>query len=179
MRAAISAGDLAAVGTAAVTVFNPAPGGGTSAVLTFTISQPPALSVSATSAAGGTQVTMTLANGFGGSSDWLALASTSASNTSYLQWTYVGAGVTSRTWTVTLPPTLGSYEFRLLLDNGYVRAATSPTITAVAGGPPTLTVDATTVVAGKNVMVTLTNGAGGATDRDALVSALASLATAT
>jgi len=38
VTAAIPASDIAAAGTASVTVFNPAPGGGTSNVLTFTIS---------------------------------------------------------------------------------------------------------------------------------------------
>jgi hypothetical protein len=37
LRASIPAGDVAATGTAQVTVFNPAPGGGTSAAQTFTI----------------------------------------------------------------------------------------------------------------------------------------------
>jgi len=53
-------------------------------------------------------------------------------NTSYLQWTYVGAGVSTRTWTVTMPTTPGTYEFRLLLNNGFTRAATSPTVTTIS-----------------------------------------------
>ncbi|OPZ45108.1 MAG: Ser-Thr-rich glycosyl-phosphatidyl-inositol-anchored membrane family protein [Euryarchaeota archaeon ADurb.BinA087] len=40
LTAAIPASDIASVGTAMVTVFNPAPGGGTSAARTFTISGP-------------------------------------------------------------------------------------------------------------------------------------------
>ena len=40
LRAAISAADIAAAGTAQVTVFNPAPGGGTSNQLAFTINNP-------------------------------------------------------------------------------------------------------------------------------------------
>jgi hypothetical protein len=40
----------------------------------------------------------------------------------------VGSGVTAKTWTVTVPSP-GTYEFRLFLNNGYTRAATSPTIT--------------------------------------------------
>ena len=89
----------------------------------------PTLTVSATSVAPGAQVTMTLTNGPGGSTDWLALAATTAPNTSYLQYTYVGAGVTTRTWTVTMPTTPGTYEFRLFLNGGYTRAATSPPVT--------------------------------------------------
>ena len=37
LQAAVTAADIAAAGTAAVTVFNPAPGGGTSGAITFTI----------------------------------------------------------------------------------------------------------------------------------------------
>jgi subtilisin len=129
LRTAISSTDLAAVGTAQVTVFTPAPGGGLSSALTFAINPPPSLGVSAASVVGGADVTTTLTNGFGGSKDWLALASTTAANTTYVQWVYVGAGVTTRTWTVTMPATPGTYEFRLFLNNGYTRVATSPTVT--------------------------------------------------
>jgi hypothetical protein len=72
---------------------------------------------------------VTLTNGFGGSTDWLALAPTGAPSTGYLLWIYVGAGATSRTWTVTMPTTAGTYEFRLFLNNSYSIAATSPPIT--------------------------------------------------
>ena len=79
---------------------------------------------------GGT-VTMALTGGAGGSTDWLALAAVGAPNTTYSQWTYVGAGLTTRTWTATVP-TAGTYEFRLFLNDGYSRAATSPAVTASA-----------------------------------------------
>ncbi|HEV3139970.1 MAG TPA: S8 family serine peptidase, partial [Vicinamibacterales bacterium] len=131
LTAAIPASDLAAPGTASVTVFTPAPGGGTSSPLTFTIAQVPFLAVSATTVACGASVTVTLTNGYGGSLDWIALAATSAPNTTYLQYTFVGNGVKNRTWTVTMPATPGAYEFRLFLDNGYTRVATSATVTAV------------------------------------------------
>jgi subtilisin family serine protease len=133
LSAAIPATDLAASGTAQVTVFSPAPGGGTSAALPFTIGGTPTLNVSATNVAGGAPVTVTLTDGFGGSADWLALAPTTAPNGSYLLWTYVGSGVTTRTWTVNVPTTPGTYEFRLFLNNGSTRAATSPTVTVAAG----------------------------------------------
>jgi hypothetical protein len=77
----------------------------------------------------GGSVTVTLTDGFGGALDWLAFAATSAPNTSYVQYIYVGGGVTTRTWTITAPATAGTYEFRLFLNDGYTRAATSPTVT--------------------------------------------------
>ncbi|HKF68558.1 MAG TPA: IPT/TIG domain-containing protein, partial [Vicinamibacterales bacterium] len=136
LQAAIPATDIAAIGTAQVTVFTPSPGGGTSPALPFTIGGTPTLSVTATSATTGAPVTVTLTNGFGGSTDWLALAATGASPTSYLQWTYVGAGVTTRTWTVNMPATAGTYEFRLFLNNSSTITAKSPTITVSAGPSP-------------------------------------------
>jgi hypothetical protein len=136
IQAAISASDLATTGTAQVTIFAPAPGGGTSAALTFTITPPPSLAVSATSVAGGGSVTTTLTNGFGGAGDWLGLAATGAAPTSYLQYVYIGSGVTTRTWTVTMPTTAGAYEFRYFPNNGYTVAASSPTVTVTASPSP-------------------------------------------
>ena len=101
----------------------------TSAPITATVGTPPVLTVSTTTAAPGTPVTVTLTNGYGGGTDWLALAQTGSPSNSYIQFTYVGAGVTTRTWTVTMPSTPGTYEFRLFLNNGYTLAATSPPIT--------------------------------------------------
>jgi hypothetical protein len=132
LRASIAAADIATAGSASVTVFTPAPGGGTSAPLTFTIApaaQTPQLTVSARTVARGGTVTVTLTNGAGGIADWLAFALSSAPNTQYYTYTYVGLGVRTRTWTITVPMTPGTYEFRLFFNDGYVRAATSPTVT--------------------------------------------------
>jgi hypothetical protein len=164
LQAAIGVADIAGVGTVQVTVFTPAPGGGLSSGLTFTVSSSASLAVSATSVAGGSSVTTTLTNGFGGAGDWLALAATGAPNTSYLQYTYVGNGVTTRTWTVVMPSIGGTYEFRLFLNNGYARAATSAPITVTGGLPPSLAVNATSVHGGSSVTMTLTNGLGGSGD---------------
>jgi hypothetical protein len=59
----------------------------------------------------------------------ICIGSTSSPEGAYVQCTYVGAGVTTRTWTVTMPSTPGTYELRLYLNNGYVRTTTSPTVT--------------------------------------------------
>jgi hypothetical protein len=139
----------------------------TSPTVTVSATSPPALTVSATSVTAGSPVTVTLTNGLGGASDWLALAATGSGDASYLQWTYVGSGVTTRTWTVTMPATAGTYEFRLF-RNGYIRAATSPPVTVTTGPPATLSVSATNVAPGAQVTATLTNGFGGQTDWIAL-----------
>jgi hypothetical protein len=125
----LSAADVGAVGTGQVSVSSPTPGGGVSATVPLDIIAAPVLSVSGTAAAAGTPITVTLTNGAGGSADWLAFALSSAPDTSYVQYVYVGGGVTSRTWTVTAPSTPGEYEFRLFLNYGYTRAATSPPVT--------------------------------------------------
>ena len=175
LQAAITASDIATSGTIPVTVFNPSPGGGTSGAAIFTIDQPPTLTVSATNVAGGAAVTVTLTAGYGGTYDWLALAQTSSPTTSYVQWTYVGAGVTSRTWTVNMPATAGDYEFRYFQNNSYVLTAKSPTVTVTAPPPSatTLTVSATSVAPGASVTVTLNGGLGGSTDWLALAATTA------
>jgi subtilisin family serine protease len=135
LQASIAAADIATSGTAMVSVLTPSPGGGTSAELPFTIRDMPVLAVNATSVAGGTALTVTLTNGAGGGGDWLALAATGSANASYLQYTYVGGGVTTRTWTVTAPTSPGTYEFRLFANYGYTRLATSPAVTVLPGAP--------------------------------------------
>jgi subtilisin family serine protease len=142
----------------------------TSPAVTVQAPPPPTLTVSTTTAAAGEPVTLTLTNGLGGTTDWLAFAPTSAPNNSYLQFTYVGAGVTTRTWTVTMPSTSGTYEFRLFKQASFVRIATSLPITVQGAPPPPpgLAVSKTTAATGEQVTVTLTNGPGGATDLLAL-----------
>ena len=50
-------------------------------------------------------------------------------DTAYLQDLLIDRGVPNRTWTVTMPATLGRYEFRLFLNDGSTRAATNPAVT--------------------------------------------------
>ena len=163
LRAAIAAADIAAVGQSSVTVATPAPGGGVSNALPFSATPPAVLTVNATAVAPGTSVTMTLTNGPGGAYDWLSLAATTAANSSYVTFTYVGAGVTTRTWTVTMPSTPGTYEFRLFLNNGYTRAATSPTVTVSAGINPAPSISSLSPArasAGAAAFTLTVNGAG-------------------
>ena len=144
----------------------------TSPAVNVTAPPAPTLAVSATTVQPGASVTLTLTNAPGGAKDWLGFTTVSAPDGSgqYPQWVYVGAGITTRTWTVTVPTTPGQYQFRFFLNDTYVRTATSPTVTVPAppppppGSTPVLTVSATTVQAGDPVTVTLTNGSGGAKD---------------
>lgn len=125
------------------------------------------LTVDVTSAQPGEPITVTLTGGLGGAYDWLAFAGAGTPATSYLSYTYVGSGVTTRTWTVTAPSVVGDYEFRLLLNNGYDVAATSPVVTVEVTEPEhpaELTVDQTTAAPAETVTVSLTNGYGGSGD---------------
>ncbi|HEX6163369.1 MAG TPA: Calx-beta domain-containing protein, partial [Vicinamibacterales bacterium] len=85
----------------------------------------------ATTVMTGAMLTTQLTNAPGGATDWVALAPVSAPNESYAAYTYVGAGVTSRNWSVPAPNVVGPYEFRLFLNNGYARAATSAAVNVV------------------------------------------------
>jgi subtilisin len=166
LTASIPASDLATPSSGlSITVFSPAPGGGTSASRTLALIQP-SLAVSTTTVQAGSPVTVTLTNGPGDAEDWLGFVAVGTPDGpgKYIQWVYVGAGVTTRTWTVTAPATPGAYEFRFFPNDTFTRAATSAAITVTPPPPPALTVSATTVQPGTPVTVTLANGPGGATD---------------
>jgi len=159
LQASIAASDVAAAGTAQVSVWTPAPGGGASGNLPLTIANPlPSLTGNPTMVVGGTAVTVMLNNGLGGAEDWLAFADVSAPDTIYLTWTYVGAGVTSRTWTVMMPTTGGPYEFRLFLNGGFTRAATSSQISVVPAAPVITSLNPNTAVAGTSSVTLNVNG---------------------
>jgi hypothetical protein len=100
---------------------------------------------------------VTLTNGFG--NNWMARVRPGRRGQQQLrQFVYVGAGVTTRTWTVTAPSTPGNYEFRLFKQGSFILAATSPTVVVAAPPAPVLTVNATAVGGGQSVTVTLTTG---------------------
>ena len=93
----------------------------------------PSLNVSSATVAAGSPVTVSLNNGLGGAQDWMAVAQATAPDTSYLFFTYVGPGVTSRTWTFNAPAAAGQYEVRLFQNNGFTRLATSPVFAVMPG----------------------------------------------
>jgi hypothetical protein len=140
----------------------------TSPAVTVTAPSAPRLTVAALSSPGDSgaltgPIAVTLSNGPGGATDWLALAPAGSASTTVTQWTWVGAGVTTRTWTVT-PPASGTYEFRLFLDNSYVRAATSQAFAWGGGAGTSLTPSVATVASGGSLSVSLAGAPGGALD---------------
>lgn len=91
-----------------------------------------ALVVDNDNVAPGESVTVSLQNAPGGDTDWISLAPVGTPGTSFLQWKYVGAGVTELDWTVNMPATEGTYEFRLHPNNTYEITIASAPITVTA-----------------------------------------------
>ena len=89
----------------------------------------PAISVSSQSVTGGTSMSATLTNGLGGPFDWLTYAPVGSPDSEYWSWTYVPGGLSTYTWTFSVPAVPGTYEIRLLLNGGYTKVATSAPIT--------------------------------------------------
>jgi hypothetical protein len=109
--------------------------------------QSPSVTATPTTVAPGGTITVTVANGPGSPTDWVALAPTTAPDTTYLDWKYLndstippGAGLTSATVHLTAPSTSGTYEVRFFANFGFTRLATSSPIT-VQAGLPTLSIN--------------------------------------
>jgi len=127
--ATIPASDITSAGVLGITVVTPAPGGGTSSAQSLTVAAP-SITVSTTSGAPGTAITVILSNPPATPNSWMALAAVGAPNPSYFAWTFIGLrpGTTTKTWTVTLPAAPGQYQVRFFEGLTYNRTATSPTI---------------------------------------------------
>ncbi|HLC41270.1 MAG TPA: IPT/TIG domain-containing protein [Methylomirabilota bacterium] len=195
LRAAISASDIATAGSAQVTVFTPAPGGGTSNALTFTISpsvpdlqltslsNPPAAAIVGTSF----NVTDTTANTGTGSagtsttSYWLSLDATIASGDQQIgsrEVPALGAGASSSdTVTVTVPTSLapGNYYLGACADDPATVAESSETnncrastTTLTVGGLPTIN-SLSPVSGAVGASVTITGSNFGATEGSSTV----------
>jgi hypothetical protein len=96
----------------------------------------PTLTPSTLTAAAGAMVQLMVANGPGNRTDWVGLHRLGTGSTGYYSWTYLNGiqsppqiGLTSATLSFVMPPTPGSYEFRLYRSNSTTVIATSPTVT--------------------------------------------------
>src|SRR5207247_2554159 len=125
---------------------------------------PPTITVTPTSVAPGAMVTVTVANGPGGATDWVALWPVSAPDTGYISGLYLNGlktapatGVTNATLQYPMPFTPGTYPLRLSSDISTTLLATSATITVqgTTPPPPSVTVTPTTVMVGAMVNVTV------------------------
>ena len=170
LTAQVAADAIATTASAvSVTVFTPSPGGGTSNAASIGLLTSSVQADATTVAPGGT-VNVTITNPPGWSGDWIALSRVGSTPTSYITYTYVGAGVTNRTWTVTMPQTPGQYEFRLFVNYSYTQVALSAPVTVTAPPPATLSPTATTALPGASITVTLQGSSGNAGDWLALAS---------
>lgn len=121
-----------AAGAVDVVVTNP---GGHSATLTggYTY-EVVTLTVGQTLVAPGGQLSVSWVAPTGRSSfDWVGLFRVGEPNTSYLWYEYTN-GATSGTVTLSAPTQPGQYEFRYLLDDGYIDVVRSGPVTVSAGG---------------------------------------------
>src|SRR5207247_5334528 len=164
LQAQILASDIAATGSSSVTVFNPTPGGGTSAAKTFSITStnpaPTLSSISPTSVtAGGAAFTLTATS----NSSNFAITSVVRWNGSSRTTTFVSHGqlqaqitaadiATAGTASVTVftpTPGGGTSAAKTFTINNPVPTATSisPSTAAVGSGPFTLTVTGTNYLA--------------------------------
>jgi len=157
LTASITAGDAATLGSRAVTVVSPAPGGGTSNAASLTIQPPagtPLLSVNGQASgvvtvAAGSTVTVNVWNGPGFRSDWVTMVPAGAPPTAwsgiykYLSGTTTrpGSGLTTAALTFVAPAS-GSFEFRLFENDSWTLRA-SASITVGAGGSGAATLPAT------------------------------------
>ena len=93
-----------------------------------------AVTASTTSVAAGAQLSVSWTTSAGGHNDYIALFKEGDPNTAHSWWTGWTDGVTSGTFTLSAPSQAGRYEFRYLLDVGYMDAAVSSLVT-VGKGP--------------------------------------------
>jgi hypothetical protein len=95
--------------------------------------------------------------------DWLGLYLPGAPNSAYLGWIYVSCSTSpgvarasgSCAFTIPFSVTQGTYELRLLANNGYTNITTSNTFAiGNSGGGPTISAEATNVPRGSSLTVT-------------------------
>jgi hypothetical protein len=84
--------------------------------------------------------------------DWVALYVTGANNTTHLSWVYT-QGAASGTFTPTAPATIGTYEFRYLLNDGYNSATVSNIV--VVDVPPSISITSPTNNASFNALASI------------------------
>jgi len=170
LTVAIAAADIVSAGTAQVTVFNPAPGGGTSAAAAFTINAPnPVPTITslspASTTAGGTDFSLTV-NGTGFVNGSVVIWNRSTRTTTYVSATQLTAAITAANigiagtvQVMVLNPTEGSGTWStpvsFLVSDGTNSMPTisslSPSSATSGGASFSLTVDGTGFVNGSVV----------------------------
>lgn len=118
-----------AAGVVDVVVTNP---GGETATLaagfTFAVDEPYTLTASSNTVDAGAELKVSWTAPRGGVADWIGLFKLGAPNENYGWWNYTD-GAEGGTYTLTAPLESGQYEFRFLLDDGYVDVVRSTPVT--------------------------------------------------
>jgi hypothetical protein len=144
-------------------------GGTTTAgnVVSFTTSAPvtPTLTATPSSVAAGGNVTVSWSNVTGPTTrDWIGLYHPADANAAFTDWIYDNSctktagstSLSSGSCSFHMPTTPGTYQFRLLANDGFTVIATSASVTV----GPTLTATPSSVAAGGNVTVNWSNVTG-------------------
>ncbi len=169
LTATILASDIASGGTAAITVFTPAPGGGTSSPSTLTVIGP-TVTVPATATAG-SPLSVTVANGPGNPMDWLALfCPPTQPDTAYTAWEYLNGmpappavGLAAATVSFLVPATLApgaTCNVRWFANNTTTRLATSGTATVAYPVPAITAISPASLAAGSAAFTLTVTGTG-------------------
>jgi YD repeat-containing protein len=157
LQAAISSTDIAAAGTASVTVFNPTPGGGTSGTQTFTINNPvPTLtSISPSSAAIGSGAFTLIVTGTNFTSGSKVRWNGSDRTTTYVSSTQLTAAILATDDAAT-----GTAQVTVFnpTPGGGTSAAQTFTITATNPAPTLTSIAPSTATAGGNAFTLTVNG---------------------
>ena len=96
----------------------------------------PSITLTTPTVAVGATISFTVNNGPGNPTDWVALALSTAPDSSYVRWLYLNgmnvppaSGMASASLQMAAPAVPGTYTIRLYSNNTYTRLATSATIT--------------------------------------------------
>ena len=147
LTAALPASDITSLGTRAITVRNPTPGGGTSGSVALTVTPAVEMTVNGTtgplSVSPGSTLTIVIHNGPANPMDYVTVvpfgspANTWTGNYKFLNGTTTAPnpGISDATVTLQVPATTGNYEVRFLANGWYDRLATSGAITVTSSNP--------------------------------------------
>ena len=106
-------------------------------------------------------INLAIRNAPGNARDWVGLYAIGAADTNYTGWMYLngsqfapGSGFAAATLSFAAPSAPGTYEFRLFLNNEYVRAGTSAPVSVLT--PPSITINDVAVAEGNSGTSTAT-----------------------
>ncbi|HEX6161865.1 MAG TPA: S8 family serine peptidase [Vicinamibacterales bacterium] len=119
---------------------------------------PASLTVNTPSVNPGGTISVTVADGPRGTTDWVGLYAAGAPDSSFVQWNFLNGlksapatGIGAATLQFAAPATAGTYEARFFANNTYQRLATSAAISVA--GQPSLTINDVSITEGNSGVV--------------------------